>query len=325
MVGLASCAQGGVYVVELLDRYAASYSILFAVFCETIAISWIYGLKRFSADIKAMLGFDPGWWWKFCWLLCAPIFLMVIIIYGLYSYEPLTYGSYVYPTWANVLGLIIAGSSVACIPIGAVIQFIRAPGQTFKNKLVHILTPIPPVFIPTTDVNELLAAAAASGAMASNTIGLEAVPEPKKFQGKCPPHATTGDNVSDNSCNSESPTTGGRCARIGVNCLHNKRGSNGNLDSECSNCNSKSNSEQSLKCNCNAEGAKCHKSKLHKVTLAHFTGDSSGLTDLSKAQQQQQQQPQGQMQQSQQQRQQQQSQSTTIVVNPSISLDSTQV
>lgn len=43
IVGLASCAQGGVYVVELLDRYAASYSMLFAVLCETIAVSWIYG------------------------------------------------------------------------------------------------------------------------------------------------------------------------------------------------------------------------------------------------------------------------------------------
>lgn len=42
-VGLACCTQGGFYVFTVLDRYAAGYSILFAVFCEAIAVSWIYG------------------------------------------------------------------------------------------------------------------------------------------------------------------------------------------------------------------------------------------------------------------------------------------
>ncbi|KAI1304939.1 Sodium-dependent dopamine transporter [Halotydeus destructor] len=132
LIGLASCAQGGAYVVQLLDRYAASYSMLFAVFCEAIAVSWIYGLDRFSNDIREMLGFDVGRWWKFCWFFMAPLFLMIIIVSGLLSYEPLTYDNYVYPRWANRLGLCIAASSVLCIPVMAVIQIIRAPG-TFKQ------------------------------------------------------------------------------------------------------------------------------------------------------------------------------------------------
>lgn len=43
LVGLASCAQGGFYFFHLLDRYAAGYSMLFTVFFEAIAVSWIYG------------------------------------------------------------------------------------------------------------------------------------------------------------------------------------------------------------------------------------------------------------------------------------------
>lgn len=43
MVGLASCSQGGFYFFHLLDRYAAGYSMLFTVFFEAIAVSWIYG------------------------------------------------------------------------------------------------------------------------------------------------------------------------------------------------------------------------------------------------------------------------------------------
>lgn len=35
--------QGGFYFFHLLDRYAAGYSMLFAVFFESIAVAWIYG------------------------------------------------------------------------------------------------------------------------------------------------------------------------------------------------------------------------------------------------------------------------------------------
>lgn len=99
------------------------------------------GLPRFSRDIHSMLGFDVGRWWKFCWIFCAPLFLVTIIVFGLYDYEPLEYDGYVYPGWANVLGFIIAASSVLCIPIMAVYQFVSAPGSSFREKLTFIITP----------------------------------------------------------------------------------------------------------------------------------------------------------------------------------------
>lgn len=49
VVGLASCTQGGFYFFQLLDRYAAGYSILVAVFFEAIAVSWIYGMTNHSS------------------------------------------------------------------------------------------------------------------------------------------------------------------------------------------------------------------------------------------------------------------------------------
>lgn len=69
--------QGGFYFFHLLDRYAAGYSMLFAVLAETIAVSWIYGTDRFCADIKDMIGFKPGIYWRVCWKFVAPLFLMV--------------------------------------------------------------------------------------------------------------------------------------------------------------------------------------------------------------------------------------------------------
>ncbi|XP_026684148.1 sodium-dependent dopamine transporter-like [Diaphorina citri] len=130
VVGLASCAQGGFYFFHLLDKYAAGYSILIAVLFESIAVSWIYGKRCFI--------FSPSFHYSIGCLI-SPIF-QFIIVYGLTTYEPLSYESYVYPQWANVLGVVIASSSVIMIPGMAVYQMIITPG-TFINLTNTLLTP----------------------------------------------------------------------------------------------------------------------------------------------------------------------------------------
>lgn len=139
-VGLASCTKGGFYFFQLLDRYAAGYSILVAVFFEAIAVSWIYGTERFCEDIRDMIGFKPGLYWRVCWRFAAPSFLLFIIAYGLLDYEPLQYENYVYPGWANALGWAIAGSSVICIPTVAIYKLITAQGSFFE-RLRLLTTP----------------------------------------------------------------------------------------------------------------------------------------------------------------------------------------
>lgn len=139
VVGLMSCTQGGFYYFQLLDRYAAGYSILLAVFFESIAVSWIYGVDRFCEDIKDMVGFKPGIYWRVCWKFVAPLFLLFIIIYGLIGFEPLTYEDYEYPVWANNLGWMIAGSSAAMIPFVAILKLITTPG-TLRERLTILTT-----------------------------------------------------------------------------------------------------------------------------------------------------------------------------------------
>lgn len=119
------------------------------------------GVDRFCDDIKDMMGHMPGVYWRFCWRFAAPLFLVVsslfenkiitkisvfnffyylfkfIIVYGLLGYEPLTYEGYVYPAWANVLGWIIAGSSVAMIPAVALFQYLRTPGTPLQVIMLN--------------------------------------------------------------------------------------------------------------------------------------------------------------------------------------------
>ena len=52
-----------------------------------------------------------------------------IIVYGLINYEPLKYHDYEYPIWVNFIGLLVASSSVLCIPITALWSILNQPGS----------------------------------------------------------------------------------------------------------------------------------------------------------------------------------------------------
>ena len=46
--------QAGIYVITLLDNYAASYSVLLIAFFETLVIAWVYGIDKFAENIEEM-------------------------------------------------------------------------------------------------------------------------------------------------------------------------------------------------------------------------------------------------------------------------------
>ncbi|PAA51768.1 hypothetical protein BOX15_Mlig003695g4 [Macrostomum lignano] len=139
-VGLAEVTQGGIYILNMLERFSVQYSILIAVLFETMCVSWIYGVDRFRENIREMTGILPGIYWKLCWKFLAPIFIMFNIAFGLYQHEPLSMGSYKYPLWANVVGWMLAASSVMWIPIVAIVQIIKTPG-TLRERIAFLLTP----------------------------------------------------------------------------------------------------------------------------------------------------------------------------------------
>nr|XP_053626494.1 sodium-dependent dopamine transporter-like [Cherax quadricarinatus] len=140
-VGLACCTQGGFFVFSVLDRYAAGYSILFAVFCEAIAVSWIYGIERLQEDIREMIGFAPGIYWRTCLKFFAPAFIGIIIVYGLINYKPLSASDPdAFPWWTDVIGWLMAGSSMVMIPFVALYKLMEVPGPASISQRLRILT-----------------------------------------------------------------------------------------------------------------------------------------------------------------------------------------
>lgn len=46
------------------------------------------GITQFCNDVKEMLGFAPGWYWRICWVAISPIFLLVSFLYTLFFLVP---------------------------------------------------------------------------------------------------------------------------------------------------------------------------------------------------------------------------------------------
>ena len=54
------------------------------------------------------------------------------------DYEPLTLNDYVYPHWANVLGWVIASSSVAMIPGMAIFKIATTKGTFVQVSYITV-------------------------------------------------------------------------------------------------------------------------------------------------------------------------------------------
>ncbi|XP_064641024.1 sodium-dependent noradrenaline transporter-like [Lineus longissimus] len=146
LFALMNASHGGMYMVTLMDTYSAGISILFVALSQAICVSWVYGMDQFCEDAKSMLGFYPGFYWRFCWKFLSPIFLTTIVIWSLTSHSHLTLdlstGTYTYPEWSDSIAWFLTSSSLILIPIFAIYAVITAKGNTFRLKIAHCITPV---------------------------------------------------------------------------------------------------------------------------------------------------------------------------------------
>uniref|UniRef100_A0A9J7Y0C4 Transporter n=1 Tax=Cyprinus carpio carpio TaxID=630221 RepID=A0A9J7Y0C4_CYPCA len=114
-VGLIMLTEGGMYVFQLFDSYAASgMCLLFVAIFESICIGWIYESRYLQAGI----------------------FLFFLI-----KYKPLKYNNvYTYPDWGYGIGWMMAMSSMVCIPLGILFQIWKTEG-TFRERIKKLTTP----------------------------------------------------------------------------------------------------------------------------------------------------------------------------------------
>lgn len=139
-MALINVTRGGGYTVHWFDTYAAGISLLFSALLEAIGVAWIYGIGPFCENIREMVGFKPGIFWRMCWKFISPVFLVAVISSAIINSPPLKYQDYFYPSWAVALGWGFALSSVAMVPIVAGIKLYKARG-TCAERFAYTITP----------------------------------------------------------------------------------------------------------------------------------------------------------------------------------------
>jgi len=139
LMGLPCVSSNGQYVLDLMDTYGAGFAVLWIALWEVVALMWIYGFKNFSKDIALMIGSEPMFFTKICWVVFCPIILLVIFVMALYFWEQPTYsGSIPYPDWAHWLGWGLVGISAVQVPLWAAIMSLV---YCCKRKITRVASP----------------------------------------------------------------------------------------------------------------------------------------------------------------------------------------
>ncbi|KAK2155964.1 hypothetical protein LSH36_225g01061 [Paralvinella palmiformis] len=144
LLGLTCCTRGGMYMLQLIDNYAATYSLLIITLFECIALNYVYGIKNFMKDISKMLDKKPfpELWWKVMWLGVTPAILMFIMFFTWIDYTPSKYADYHYPVWADAMGWLISMASVTAIPTVMIYKLCTVDyNGTLLEKLKFLTTP----------------------------------------------------------------------------------------------------------------------------------------------------------------------------------------
>ncbi|XP_071951554.1 sodium- and chloride-dependent glycine transporter 2-like isoform X2 [Antedon mediterranea] len=144
LLGLPLCMEGGIYVFELINWYCCWLSLMLVGMFECLVIGWIYGADRLLSNTREMIGFMPSIWalYKASWCFLTPVVIACIAGFSMWQYSPVTYGSYVYPGWAECIGWILTFSSLVPIPVMMVYQyFYYGEGDTRLERISSLLKP----------------------------------------------------------------------------------------------------------------------------------------------------------------------------------------
>ncbi|XP_053672297.1 sodium- and chloride-dependent glycine transporter 1 [Anopheles nili] len=140
LLSLPCVSRGGMYVVQLLDWYSASISVILVCIVEVIAVGWIYGCDNFVRDVQFMIDRKVERFWIIAWKFITPIVLIFIFITTIAYNTEVSYNGQKYPRWAIAVGWASCLSSMLCIPAFIIYKLACSEGS-FKKRLTEQLKP----------------------------------------------------------------------------------------------------------------------------------------------------------------------------------------
>ncbi|XP_055904335.1 sodium-dependent nutrient amino acid transporter 1-like [Eupeodes corollae] len=126
-IGLLYITPGGQFILNLLDFYGVTFIILCLAIVQLITVGWIYGVKRFCADIEFMLQRKTSLYYRLCWAVITPAFMTAILIYTLVNYEPIKYNGYTFTMGLQTFGWCLSAFGISQVLIWGVSGYLQTP------------------------------------------------------------------------------------------------------------------------------------------------------------------------------------------------------
>ncbi|XP_029184477.1 sodium- and chloride-dependent transporter XTRP3-like [Acropora millepora] len=137
LLGLPLVQYSGEYWVQLFIHYCSGIPLLIIALVECIAISYVYGIDRFSDDIKYMTNKPPRFIWRWCWKFISPVSIFAVLAMSIraMSKDAPSYKTWdgekgktvpsPYPPWGKFLAICLTFVSIFFIPAVALLRYFR--------------------------------------------------------------------------------------------------------------------------------------------------------------------------------------------------------
>jgi len=148
LLSIPCVSYSGLYVFDLMDTYGGGMGVLWVAIFETMVIMWIYGVGRFTDDLKFMFNSEPGFFgkigWKItqiCWAITPLILTAIFVITCILWEKPVSKefsGEVHYPDWVHGVGWFLILIVALQIPV---IGFIMVIYYASKRNLKQVVQP----------------------------------------------------------------------------------------------------------------------------------------------------------------------------------------
>ncbi|XP_052869336.1 sodium- and chloride-dependent glycine transporter 2-like [Anopheles cruzii] len=133
LLSVSCVTRGGMYLIQLLDWYSASISVILVCIVEVIAVGWIYGCHHFVRDIQFMIDRKVERFWVLSWKYVTPVVLIFIFFTTIAYNTEVSYNGLAYPRWAIGVGWASCFASMLCIPGFMLYRLSRSKGPLMKR------------------------------------------------------------------------------------------------------------------------------------------------------------------------------------------------
>ncbi|KAL7025105.1 hypothetical protein ACKWTF_013347 [Chironomus riparius] len=105
LVGLVYVTEGGMAILGLIDHFEGNLLVFTLATLELVGCVWLYGFQELCWDIEYTLERKLSAYWRICWGVIMPVFLISINIHMLFTFENPKYGNQMdYPAIALFIG-----------------------------------------------------------------------------------------------------------------------------------------------------------------------------------------------------------------------------